>query len=124
MNTHAEAFKAALRDQFELTSNSAKASRISEYKKSKKLSNQNRYVKQSTPFKQTLKTHTKCQGCGSTQHGVLGKPPCHSHCLAWGQNCTKCQLPNHFETVCRQDQENVEALVANVDCEVNAHVYS
>ena len=121
---HAEAFEAALRDQSELNSNSAEASRISEYKKSKKQSNQNRYVKQSTPFKQTLKAHTKCQGCGSTQHGVLGKPPRHTHCLAWGQNCTKCQLPNHFETVCRQEQKNVEALICHIECEVNAHVYS
>ena len=84
---HAEAFEAALRDQSQLSSESH-VSRVSEYRKNKN----NSYQKSTNSYQ---KSNSFCNGCGSYEHGVFGKPPRNTNCHAWGKSCFNCKLPNH-----------------------------
>ena len=109
---HAEAFETALRDQTLLQpTDKDHLYRISDYKR----------VKNSSKFSKPLRDHQQqapvnCSGCGSTEHGTPGTFPRHTHCPAWGQICSTCKKPNHFDAVCRKVTNSAfaRALVAHV----------
>ena len=54
-----------------------------------------------------------CSGCGSNTHWILGTPPRHSHCPAWGKTCQICNKPNHQASACRQ-QSSANSLMAHI----------
>ena len=109
---HAEAWEGALRDQSKLQTHDAELSRISDYRRKKNNTGYNKNHK------------LKCSGCGSTTHGIPGKPPRHSHCTAWGKECTHCKSPNHFSTVCRQEGAAANSLIAHVRYDDNSGIYT
>ena len=112
---HAEAFEAALRDQSQLSSESH-VSRVSEYCENKNNSYQksnnsyqksnNSYQKSTNSYQKSTNSYQKsnsfCNGCGSSEHGVFGKPPRNTNCPAWGKSCFNCKLPDHTATVCHK----------------------
>ena len=98
---HAEAFEAALRDQSQLSSESH-VSRVSEYRKNKNNSYQKSNNSNQKSTNSYQKSNSFCNGCGSSEHGVFGKPPHNTNCPAWGKSCFNCKLPNHTATVCRK----------------------
>ena len=101
---HAEAFETALRDQSQLHGPAeAHAVRTSLYRRQKQQNSQ----------------HTTCNGCGSTEHGIPGMPPRHSHCPAWGKTCSFCKRQNHMSGVCRQPS-TARGLVGHVKYNADA----
>ena len=106
---HAEAFETALRDQSQLQhSAEANAVRVSSYRRQQQKNSQK---------------ITACHGCGSSEHGIPGLPPRHSHCPAWGKTCTLCKRPNHLSAVCRQPS-TVRGLIAHVQFNPNANHFT
>ena len=90
---HAKAYETAMRHQSELhDSAEVRAARMSDYKR--KQSN-GRFRKQSNK-------QQSCSGCGSNSHGIQGTPERANNCPAWGKTCNKCNILNHFASVCRQ----------------------
>ena len=114
---HAEAFETALRDQSQLRQSSdVNAIRLSSYRKNKQRPN--------------LQQRKSCSGCGSTAHGVLGCPPRHSHCPAWGKICSACRKPNHTSDVCRINKATASqfsesnSLIAHVQLDIHTDLYT
>ncbi len=102
---HAEAFETALQDQSTLQNSAeAHAARASSYRRQK----------------QQPSHHNKtCNGCGSTEYGIPGMPPRHSHCPAWGKTCSFCKRQNHMSAVCRQPS-SARGLLAHMQYKADA----
>ena len=119
---HAEAYETALQDQQQLQHQTdAQVNRVSDYKKGKNNSKFSKpLIEHPEPARKT------CSGCGSNCHGTKGTPPRHSHCPAWGQTCSSCQKPNHFDAVCRKPAANnqVRALIAHLKYDTRTDMYS
>ena len=114
---HSEAFEAALRDQ-SLMQEGGEAQHIrSEYRRQKLGKDRIKDKEESSASTQKR----PCTGCGSLSHGAPGALDRRSKCPAWGKECYKCHLKNHFTRVCRRkepensDQDaTAEALIAHV----------
>ena len=107
---HAEAFETALHDQSQLHSSAeAHAARASSLRKRRQ---------------QQQQQHQACSGCGSNTHGIVGTPPRHSHCPAWGKLCDTCKKPNHFAPVCRKSTATASSLVAHVHYDSNIDAFT
>ena len=75
---HAEAFETALRNKSQLHSSAeVHATRESSFHK----------------HHQQQQQHQACSRCGSDTHGIMGTPPRHSHCPAWGNSVTHARSP-------------------------------
>ena len=117
---HSEAYETALRDQTLLqpTNASSQVNRISDYRK----------IKQGSKFSKPQHTSApeSCSGCGSADHGTRGTPPRHTHCPAWGKQCSHCKRDNHFEAVCRRGlpSSNACALVCHIQYDSKKDMYS
>ena len=107
---YAEAWEGALRDQSSIQQSNTTdmAARVTDYKKMKG-SNGKKHSK----FAQEK---LSCSGCGSTEHGISGTNPRHSHCPGWGRICSSCKNPNHLAKACPNDSNTSysNALIAHV----------
>ena len=107
---HAEALKTALCDQSQLHSSAeVHAARASSLRKRRQQQQQQRQA---------------CSGCGSNTHGIVGTPPRHSHCPAWGKLCDTCKKPNIFAPVCCKPTATVSSLVAHVHYDSNIDAFT
>ena len=107
---HAEAFETALRDQSQLHSSAeVHAAHVSTHRKR---------------CQQQQQECQACSGCGSDTHRIVGTPPRHSHCPAWGRLCDTCKKPNHFAPVCRKPTATASGLVAHVHYDSNIDAFT
>ena len=107
---HVEAFETAVRDQPQLhTSAEAQAARILTYRRNKQ---------QSKRFPLSTSKEV-CAGCDSTNHGVVGAHPRHSHSSAWDKLCQTCKKPNHFALVCREPSD-INAIIDSPQLETGS----
>ena len=101
---HAEAYKAAMRDQTKLHQNSDAMAAIPKEQE----------MAQSVPPNQNTNDKHACQGCGSHDHGEKGGSDRSDKCPAWGKTCHFCKGPNHFAKMCHRKTEEANALIAHV----------
>ena len=98
-----------------LDSQEVAASRLSQYRRLSKSTNNNTNTK---PPPKTATVHTgnqrhdnttPCTYCGKVGHGAKAKPDVRmKKCPAYNMTCTYCSLPHHLEECCRKKLKSVE----------------
>ena len=102
VESYAESFESALRDQTMLSNNNPPPDTLFKFSAYKKK------LQQQLQQKQKKTSPQQCNGCGDKSHGQKRS----TECEAWGTDCEFCGKPNHFATVCRQ---NIQKLVQQLE---------